>query len=118
VSLTEVVAIVALVGVGICLVALQRARGRVATLEQRTTMLERRLASEVVPALAASQRDAHAATRTAQRAAAAVGLTDEAPRLPLESVTAPVVRAVAFGAGARRALQRLTVPAAARRRSG
>ena len=45
-------------------------------------------------------------------ATAAVGIEEPPPRLAAESVTAPVVRTVAFGAGARRAIARFTADVA------
>jgi hypothetical protein len=58
--------------------------------------------------------DARAASMTARRAAAAVGV-DEPARVPLEAVTGKVVKAVAFSAGARRAIARLADPRSLRR---
>ena len=45
-------------------------------------------------------------------AARAAGIEEPPPRLAAESMTAPVVRAVAFGAGARRAIARFTADVA------
>jgi hypothetical protein len=98
-------------GIALVLVGmLIRTRARLARLEVRTAQLEARLDDEVTPALRDARGDAREARATARRAATAAGV-DEAPRrLPLEPVTGPVVRAVAFGAGARRTLVRLATP--------
>ena len=98
-------------------VALVVTRTRLRRVEGRVRSLEARLAREVEPAVAAAREDARAAATTARSAAARVGIAEPPPRVPLEPVAGPVVRAVAIGAGASRALARLARPRA-RRRSG
>jgi hypothetical protein len=100
-------------------VALLRTRARLARLETTSGRLEELVHRELEPGLAAVRADARRAQVTARDAAIAAGVTDPPPRLPLEPVTGRVVRAVAFGAGARRALARVATPpwAARARRS-
>lgn len=97
--------------------ALVRIRGRLALLEARTARLEGCIDEELSPALREVRGEARAAGATARRAAAAAGLGEPPRRLPLESVTGPVVRAVAFGAGVRRTLARLAGTRGSRRRT-
>lgn len=92
------------------LVVLVSSRRSTERLKARVRALEARLHDEVAPAVDAARRDAAAAVSTARRATVAVGMEDPPPRLPFEPLTAPVVRAVAIGAGARRALGRLARP--------
>ena len=75
-------------------------------------IVEREVQTEVMPELDRSRRDSEAAVFAARRATAAVGIEEPPPRLAAETVTAPVVRAVAFGAGARRAIARFTADVA------
>jgi hypothetical protein len=99
-------------------IVLLRTRARLAGLEARTARLEVRIDDEVAPVLTSVQVEAQAARATARRAATAAGVDEPPRRLPLEAVTGPVVRVVAFGAGARRTLERLAGPMRARGRTG
>lgn len=92
----------------VCALGWRRTADRLARLEGRVTVVEREVQTEVLPELDRSRRDSEAAVFAARRATAAVGIEEPPPRLAAESVTAPVVRVVAFGAGARRAIARLT----------
>lgn len=99
-------AIVALVvAVGALAVAITTRR-RLVRSEQRLRALEG-WSSEVDSGVAEAHADARSAGALAQRAATAAGVEDEPPRVPLEPLTGRVVRVVAFGAGARRAIARL-----------
>ena len=113
-SADAALAIVALVVTGAVGFRLVRLRAHVHRLDTRVHSLETRLATEVAPSVKAARADARNAAATARRAAEAAGVPDPPPRVPLEPVAGPVVRAVALGAGARRALARLARP---RRRS-
>jgi hypothetical protein len=101
---------VAIVGLGITTALLLRRARRA---DRRIRGLEEELRTLTVR-VDGVDTDARAAGMTARRAAAAVGI-DEPPRVPLEPVTGRVVKAVAFSAGARRALARLADPRARRR---
>jgi hypothetical protein len=105
-------AVVALLAVVVCALGWRRTAGRLATLERRVATVEREMQTEVMPELDRSRRDSEAAVFAARRATAAVGIEEPPPRLAAEPVTAPVVRAVAFGAGARRAIARFTADVA------
>jgi len=105
-------AVVALVAAVVCALGWRRTAGRLASLERRVAALEREVQTEVLPELDRSRRDSEAAVFAARRATAAVGIEEPPPRLAAESLTAPVVRAVAFGAGARRAIARFTTDVA------
>ena len=85
-------------------------RTHVHRLEARVHSLETRLATEVAPSLKAARADARNAAATARRAAEAAGVPDPPPRVAMEPVAGPLVRAVALGAGARRALARFAHP--------
>jgi hypothetical protein len=100
-SITALMVAVAAVLSGLVL----RVRLRRAEVEVRA--LARRVAEAEAHASAAAS-DAVTALGVARRAAAASGVAEPPPRLVLEPITGPVVRAVALGAGARRALGRLT----------
>lgn len=82
------------------------ARRRVARSELRTAALESRM-NVLLQELGATRVLAQSAGTTARRAAVAAGVEEPAPRLALEPLTGRVVRAVALGAGARRAVARL-----------
>jgi hypothetical protein len=103
-------ALLALVGLGAATLLLvrrtRRADRRIRRLEDEVRTLTARVDGV--------GHDARAAAMTARRAAAAAGV-DDPPRVPLEPVTGTVVKAVAFSAGARRALARLADPRARRR---
>lgn len=104
--MTTVVSAVA-IGMGAALaVALVATRARLRRIEDRTRCLEERLAA-AEPAIADVRAEAAAAGRVARRAADATGVGEPPPRIVLEPLTGPVVRAVALGAGARRAITRL-----------
>ena len=105
-------AVVALLTAVVCAVGWWRTAERLARLERRVATVEREVHTEVMPQLDRSRRDSEAAVFAARRATAAVGIEEPPPRLAAESVTAPVVRAVAFGAGARRAIARFTADVA------
>jgi hypothetical protein len=105
-------AVVAVLAAVVCAVGWRRTADRVARLERRVATVEREVQTEVMPELDRSRRDSEAAVFAARRATAAVGIEEPPPRLAAESVTAPVVRAVAFGAGARRAIARFTADVA------
>jgi hypothetical protein len=105
-------AVVALLAAVVCAVGWRRTADRLTRLEGRVVALEREVQTEVLPELDRSRRDSEAAVFAARRATAAVGIEEPPPRLAAESVTAPVVRAVAFGAGARRAIARFTADVA------
>lgn len=102
------VAVLALVGAAVCALGWRASASRVARLETRVTELEREVQRDVLPALDRSARASGEALDAARRAAHAAGVEEPPPRLAAESITGPVVRAVAFGAGARRALARMT----------
>jgi hypothetical protein len=106
-----VLAVVAIVGVAACAVGWRRASARVARLEARVNGLEREV-RDVHTVLDRARRYSEEAIATARRAADAAGVEDPPPRLVAEAITGPVVRAVAFGAGARRALVRFTTDVA------
>jgi len=103
---TTVVAVVALVLGIVALVGWWRAAQRAAVLERRVVRLEREVHDDVVPTLDLTRRESEEAYAAARMAKHAVGIEDPPPRLAGESVTGPVVRAVAFGAGAKRAFAR------------
>ncbi|MFA5882230.1 MAG: hypothetical protein WDA60_00070 [Acidimicrobiia bacterium] len=105
--MTAVLAVAALIGVGVCGLGWWRASGRVAALSGRVARLEREVHDDVVPTLDLTRRESEEAYVAARMAKHAVGIEDPPPRLAGEAVTGPVVRAVAFGAGARRAFARL-----------
>ena len=105
-------AVVALLTAAVCAVGWRRTADRLSRLEGRVATVEREVQTEVMPELDRSRRDSEAAVFAARRATAAVGIEEPPPRLAAEPVTAPVVRAVAFGAGARRAIARFTADVA------
>lgn len=104
--MTAVVAVVALVAAAVGLVGWWSSARRTAALEARVVRLEREVHDDVVPTLDLTRRESEEAYVAARLAKDAVGIEDPPPRLAGESVTGPVVRVVAFGAGARRALAR------------
>jgi hypothetical protein len=106
-------------GIGIAALAIASAASfgawrRLARHERELAALRSTVAS-LEDELRATRAVASAAGTTARRAAVAAGVGDPAPRLALEPVTGPVVKAVALGAGARRALARLRPQARPRR---
>ena len=103
-----VLAMLSIVGLAVCAVGWRSAAARVTRLEARVAGLEREVHRDVLPALDRSQRESEVALTTARQAAFAVGIEEPPPRLAGEAVTGPVVRAVAFGAGAKRAIARMT----------
>jgi hypothetical protein len=98
-------------------VTLVRTRSRLVRIEARTRTLEARLDGELAPAITEAHNEARAARLTARRAATAAGVDEPPRRLPFEPITGPVVRAAAFGAGARRTLVRLAAPRRTRGRT-
>jgi hypothetical protein len=112
VAISITLAVVALVAAVVCALGWRRTAARLGRLERRVVAVEREVRTEVMPELDRSRRDSEAAVFAARRATAAVGIEEPPPRLAAESVTAPVVRAVAFGAGARRAIARFTADVA------
>jgi hypothetical protein len=110
------VALAAFVLAGTLAVAVIRMRVRLRHLEGTTTELDELVRRRLEPRLAEAVADARAAGVAARDAAIASGSGVPSPRLPLESVTGPMVRAVAFGASARRAFARVTTPARSSRR--
>lgn len=105
--MTTVVAVVALVAAAVGLLGWRRTATRCAALEARLGRLDREVHDDLVPRLDLARRESEEAYAAARLAKHAVGIEDPPPRLAGEAVTGPVVRAVAFGAGARRALARL-----------
>jgi hypothetical protein len=103
---TTVLAVVALIVAGCCGVGWGRSGQRVAALEARVARLEQEVHDDLVPTIDLTRRESEEAYAAARLAKHAVGIEDPPPRLAGEAVTGPVVRAVAFGAGARRAFAR------------
>jgi hypothetical protein len=105
-----VATVLGLLAIVLLAVALVRTRARLARVEARTVELEAHLQRRIEPDVAAARAEAHDASVTARRATAAAGIDDHPNdrelRLPFEPVTGRVVRAVAFGAGAKRAIAR------------
>ena len=112
---TTVLSAVALTAAGGLAVVLVRTRVRLVRVEGRIRDLEEHVRGRVDADVAAARAEARDASRTAQRASVAAGVDEPPPRLPFEAVTGRVVRAVAFGAGARRALARAATPVWGRR---
>lgn len=110
----EVLAGAALVSVVVLAVALVVTGVRLARASERTRRLELEVAG-LREAVERTSADVQAAGATARRAATAAGVEEPPPRVAFEPVTGPVLRAVAIGAGARRALGRLARPAGRRR---
>jgi len=84
-----------------------RATKRLSALEARVGRLDREVHDDLVPTIDLPRRESEEAYAAARVAKLAAGVEDPPPRLAGETVTGPVVRVVAFGAGARRALARL-----------
>ena len=105
--MTAVIAAVALVVAAVGLLGWWRAERRLRALDARVARLDREVHEDVMPELGHTRRESEEARAAARMATQAVGIEDPPPRLAGETVTGPVVRAVAFGAGARRALARL-----------
>ena len=113
-----VLAVVAL-GVGLCALGWWRSAHRVGELEARVRDLEREIHDSLAPMLERARRESEEAFAAARAARHAAGIEDPPPRLAAEPVTGPVVRAIAFGAGARRAIGRFAagvIPLARARR--
>lgn len=101
-------AIGALASSALLLTMLVVTRGRLQHVEQQLSTLEREMHGELAVNIAVAQADARAAAETAREAARAAGVSDPPlPELAFELLTGRLVRAVAFGAGARRAIARL-----------
>jgi hypothetical protein len=113
--MTTILTGAALATVALLAVVLWVTRSRLRALEARTAHLEDHLRADVEPEVAAARAEARDATVAARRASLASGVDEPPPRLPFEPVTGRVVRAVAFGAGARRALARAAAPTWSRR---
>ncbi|MCJ7438105.1 MAG: hypothetical protein MUP97_10125 [Acidimicrobiia bacterium] len=113
---TWIAAVAAMLG-AVLGVSLMRTRARLGRLEARTARLEARIEHEIARAISDAHGEARAAGATARRAATAAGVDEPPRRLPFEPVTGPVVRVVAFGAGARRTLVRLAGPRRGRGRA-
>lgn len=113
-SITTGVAIVALVATGALGLVCGRTTRRIRRLEDEVASLEEQLGAARAAAEGA-RADAADASVLARRAALAAGAEEPPPRLPLEPITGRVVRAVAFGAGARQALARAAARPWARR---
>lgn len=105
--MTAIVAGVALLVAAVGLVGWWRAARRLAAVEARVARIDRDVHDELVPALERTRRASEEAYAAARLATQAVGIEEPPPRLAGEALTGPVVRAVAFSAGARRALARL-----------
>jgi len=106
----------ALCAVLVLAIALVRTRIRLARLVATTRALDELVRRDLEPRVAAARADARAADATARDAAIAAGVGPAPLRLPLEPVTGPVVRAVAFSASARRTLARVATATLAPRR--
>lgn len=104
--MTTVVAVVALIVAGIGLAGWWRTSARLRAVEARVGRLDREVHDDLVPTLDLTRRESEEAYVAARIAKQAAGVEDPPPRLAGEAVTGPVVRAVAFGAGARRAFAR------------
>jgi hypothetical protein len=112
------VVVVVLVALGAgCGVGWWRTARRVGALEARVARLDREVHDRVLPALDLSRRDSEEAVAAARLVSRAVGIEAPPPRLAGERVTGPVVRAVAFGAGARTALARFAADVAPAKRT-
>jgi hypothetical protein len=107
-------AVVALAGVVVLSGLLVATRARLRHSERRIAALERRVADDVMPAVHAARDDANSATATARRAATVAGADEPPPRLAFEPLAGPVVKTIAYGAGAGRVLSRLVRPRARR----
>jgi hypothetical protein len=115
-SIETSLAVASLAAAAALALALVRTRRRLARVEARARRLEDLVSTELEPGIAAARQDARAATTVARDAAAAAGVAPASPRLPFEPVTGPVLRAVAVGASARRALARVAAPPRGRSR--
>ena len=105
--MTTVVAVVALAIAVVVASGWWRTGRRLRSLEARVARLDREVRQDLVPALDRTRQESEAAVAAARQARRAVGIEDPPPRLAGEALTGPVVRAVAFGAGARRAIARI-----------
>jgi len=106
---TAVVTVVAVLALALAAGALfgwWKTQRRLSALEARVGRLDREVHDDLVPTIDLTRRESEEAYVAARMAKHAVGIEDPPPRLAGETVTGPVVRAVAFGAGARRALAR------------
>jgi hypothetical protein len=108
---TTVVAVAALVIAAVALLGWWRAGRRLSALEARVGRLDREVHDDLVPTIDLTRRESEEAYVAARMAKQAAGIEEPPPRLAGEAVTGPVVRAVAFGAGARRALARFAADA-------
>jgi hypothetical protein len=110
-SAAEWIGIVGVVALGTMLVL---TRARLMRVTRRLHHLERQV-NDLELSMKAVQAEAHLAGATARRAAAAAGAEEPPPRVALEPVTGRLLRVVAIGAGARRAIHRLARPVGRRR---
>ena len=99
-------AVAGVLGAAVALLAVDavRARRRAARTAARVDALEARLAAVD----AATTRALDTARDAAARARGAAGDGEAGPRVVLEPVTGPLVKAVALGAGVRHTVRRLT----------
>lgn len=104
--MTAVVAVVALLVAAVALLAWLQAARRLRAIEARVARLDGEVHDDVMPVLDVTRRESEEAYAAARMAKHAAGIEDPPPRLAGETVTGPVVRAVALGAGARRAFAR------------
>ena len=104
--MSAIVAVVALAVAAGALVGWWRTARRLGAVEARVGRLDREVHDGVMPALDLTRRESEEAVAAARQATHAVGIEEPPPRLAGEAVTGPVVRVVAFGAGARRAFAR------------
>lgn len=115
--MTAFVAVVAFVVAAIALFGWWRTDRRLSALEARVGRLDREVHDDLVPTIDLTRRESEEAYVAARIAKQAAGVEDPPPRLAGEAVTGPVVRAVAFGAGARRAIARFASDATPMARS-
>jgi hypothetical protein len=101
--------VVGLLAAAVVLVAWRalRVEARLRTAERRITALDAEVRERLAPDLADVRSQARAAASEARKAARAAGVEEDPPRLAWEPVTGPIVKALAFGAGASRAVARL-----------
>ncbi|MBM3672461.1 MAG: hypothetical protein FJW86_09835 [Actinobacteria bacterium] len=105
---------IGILGVVVLGVVVLLTRARLARATRQLHHLERRV-SELEMSMKVVETEAHLAGATARRAAAAAGAEEPPPRVVFEPVTGRLLRVVAVGAGARRALHRLARPVGRRR---
>lgn len=109
-ALAIVALVLAVVAIAFLAAAWATTSVRLARAERRIDELEGAV-HRLAPDVERSVRRSEAAADAAREARRAVGIEDPPPRLAGERVTGPLVRAVAWGAGARRVVQRLAADA-------